>query len=77
MKQLRRSLAFFAIAVLIAAAVMPGGADQLALAAAVLLLFPVVLVFTRLSIGPGRLVSTAPRRASVLLRAPPAISINR
>jgi len=77
MKQLRLSFALLAIVVLIAAAVVPGGTGQVALAALVLLLFPVVPTLTRLSIAIDSRGSTAPGRAPVLLRAPPATAINR
>jgi hypothetical protein len=77
MKRTRTSLAVLAILVLVAAAVLPGGAAHDVVLAVTLLLVPFTLTATRLwvSAEPGRFDS--PHRSLVLLRGPPAHSIQR
>jgi len=77
MKRTRTSLAVLAILVLIAAAILPGGVAHDVVLAVTLLLLPLTVTATRLwaSVEPPRFDSL--ERSRVLLRGPPAHSIQR
>lgn len=77
MKRTRTSLAVLAILVLIGAAVLAGGVSHDVVLAVTLLLLPLTLTVTRLLVPPGAARFESLERSPVLLRGPPAHSVQR